>query len=150
MRKFAAYFPLAVLSFMMAHAQDRLPAGPGKDTLKKVCTGCHSPENVVGLAKTRGEWEAVVGQMATVGAEGTDDEFNQIVEYLAAYFPKTVNVNKATAKVLEAGLQISSKEADAMVRYREQNGNFKSIEDIQKVPEIDAKKIAARKDVLEF
>jgi competence protein ComEA len=143
-------FFVAALSCIMANAQDRLPAGPGKDTLKKVCTGCHSPENVAGLAKTRGDWEALVGQMATVGAQGTDDEFNQIVDYLAAYFPKTVNVNKATAKALEAGLQISSKEAESMVHYREQNGNFKSIEDIQKVPDVDPKKIAAKKDVLEF
>ena len=135
---------------VMVQAQDRLPAGPGKETLKKVCTGCHSPENVVGLAKTRSDWEALVGQMATVGAQGTDDEFNQIVDYLAAYFPKTVNVNKGSAKDLEAGLQISSKEAEAIIRYREQNGNFKSIEDLQKVPEIDVKKIIARKDVLEY
>ena len=134
----------------MADAQDRLPAGPGRDTLKKVCSMCHSPENVVGLAKSRSDWEAVVGQMATMGAQGTDDEFNQIVDYLAAYFPKTVNVNKASARDLEAGLQLSSNEAESMVRYREQNGNFKSIEDIQKVPGVDAKKIAARKDILQF
>ena len=144
-----AFCILLALS-VMVQAQDRLPAGPGKETLKKVCTGCHSPENVVGLAKTRSDWEALVGQMATVGAQGTDDEFNQIVDYLAAYFPKTVNANKGSAKDLEAGLQISSKDAEAIVRYREQNGNFKSIEDLQKVPEIDMKKIIARKDVLEY
>jgi competence protein ComEA len=135
---------------MMADAQERLPAGPGRDTLKKVCSMCHSPENVVGLAKTREDWGAVVGQMASTGAQGTDDEFNQIVDYLATYFPKTVNVNKATAKDLEAGLQLSSKEAESMVQYRDQNGNFKSVDDIQKVPGLDAKKIAAKKDLLEF
>jgi competence protein ComEA len=148
MRRFAFCIPLALSG--LVNAQDRLPAGSGKETLKKVCTGCHSPENVVGLAKTRSDWEALVGQMATVGAQGTDDEFNQIVDYLAAYFPKTVNVNKGSAKNLEAGLQISPKEAEAIVRYREQNGTFKSIDDLQKVPEIDMKKIIARKDVLEY
>src|SRR5579862_8696383 len=113
MRRFAFCIPLALSG--LVNAQDRLPTGSGKETLKKVCTGCHSPENVVGLAKTRSDWEALVGQMATVGAQGTDDEFNQIVDYLAAYFPKTVNVNKGSAKNLEAGLQISPKEAEAIV-----------------------------------
>ncbi len=148
MRSFAFCIPLAVS--VMVQGQDRLPAGPGKETLKKVCTGCHSPENVVGLAKTRSDWEALVGQMATVGAQGTDDEFNQIVDYLAAYFPRTVNVNKGSAKDLGAGLQISSKDAEAIVRYREKNGKFRSIEDLQKVPDLDTKKIIARKDVLEY
>lgn len=148
--RFVFMFTLAALSLMMADAQERLPAGPGRDTLKKVCSMCHSPENVVGLAKTREDWVAVVGQMASTGAQGTDDEFNQIVDYLAIYFPKTVNVNKASAKDLEAGLQLSSKEAESMVRYREQNGNFKSIEDVQKVPGLDASKIAVKKSLLEF
>ena len=143
-------FLVLPMLFSLAMAADNLPDGPGRDTLKKVCSGCHSPENVVGLAKTRSDWEAVVGNMASTGAQGTDDEFNQIVDYLAAYFPKTVNVNKAGAKDLEAGLQISSKEAEAMVAYRAQNGNFKSIEDVQKVPGVDAGKIEAKKKVLEF
>jgi competence protein ComEA len=150
MKRFAFFVVPAALSFMMADAQERLPAGPGRDTLKKVCSMCHSPENVVGMAKNRDDWGAVVGQMASTGADGTDDEFNQIVDYLAAYFPKSINVNKAAAKDLEAGLQLSSKEAESMVRYRGENGNFKSIEDIQKVPGLDAAKIAAKKNLLEF
>jgi competence protein ComEA len=143
-------FGLAVLLSTKAICQDTLPDGPGKDMLKRVCSGCHGPENVAGLAKTRSDWEALVGNMASTGAQGTDDEFNQIVDYLAAYFPKTVNVNKAAAKDLAAGLWISSKEAEAMVHYREQNGNFKSIDDIAKVPGVDAAKIAAKKKILEF
>src|SRR5580704_17420260 len=130
-------FALAVLCSTKGICQDKLPDGPGKDTLKRVCTGCHGPENVAGLAKTRSDWEALVGNMASTGAQGTDDEFNQIVDYLAAYFPKTVNVNKAAAKDLETGLWITSKEAEAMVHYRGQNGDFKSMEDIGKVPGLD-------------
>jgi competence protein ComEA len=143
------FFVLAILITTVS-AADNLPDGPGRDALKRVCTGCHSPENVVGLAKTRADWEALVGNMASTGAQGTDDEFNQIVDYLAAYFPKTVNVNKASAKDLEAGLQLASKEAEAMVAYRGENGNFKSIEDVQKVPGVDAAKITAKKKILEF
>jgi len=150
MRKIILPFSLLILSLATAGAQEMLPDGPGKETLKRVCSSCHDPENVVGMAKNREDWGALVAEMASDGAQGTVAEFNEIVDYLTAYFPKTVNVNKATAKDLEAGLLLSSKEAAAMVDYRGQNGNFKSIDDLAKVPGLDVKKIEARKDRLMF
>jgi competence protein ComEA len=142
----------AALFLTVAKAQDKLPNGPGKETMKRVCSGCHSAENVAGMARTREEWGALVGEMAAVGAQGTEDEFNEIVDYLATYFPKTpkINVNKATAKDLESGLELSAKEAEAIVHHREEKGSFKSVEDVEKVPGVDAKKIEAKKDRLMF
>jgi competence protein ComEA len=141
-----------VLFLTVAKAQEKLPNGRGRETMKRVCSGCHSAENVAGMAKTREEWGAVVGEMAAVGAQGTDDEFNEIVDYLATYFPKTpkINVNKATAKDLESGLELTVKEAESIVHYREEKGSFKSVEDVEKVPGVDAKKIEAKKDRLIF
>jgi competence protein ComEA len=136
----------------LTQAQERLPSGPGRDTIKKVCSSCHDPENVVGLAKTREEWGQLVGDMAAKGAKGTDDEFNDVVDYLAEHFPQAppVNVNKATAKDLENNLGFSSKEAEAIVRYRGEKGSFKSVADVEKVPGVDAKKVKARADRLAF
>ncbi|HYL76725.1 MAG TPA: helix-hairpin-helix domain-containing protein [Bryobacteraceae bacterium] len=140
------------ICFPLAQAQERLPVGPGRDTLKKVCSPCHSAENVVGLAKTREEWGAVVGDMLARGAKGTDDEFNDVVDYLAEHFPQAppVNVNKASAKDLETSLGFSPKEAEAIVHYRGEKGNFKSVEEVEKVPGVDAKKVQARRDRLAF
>jgi len=120
--------------------------------MKKVCSPCHSAENVVGLAKTREEWGRVVGEMAANGAQGTVDEFNDVVDYLAEHFPKAppVNVNKATAKDLENSLGFSAKEAEAIIRYRGEKGNFKSVEEVEKVPGVDVKKVHAREDRLAF
>jgi competence protein ComEA len=140
----------AALVLTFAKAQEKLPKGPGRETLLRVCGACHSAENVAGLAKTREEWGALVGEMAADGAQGTDDEFNEIVDYLAAHFPKTINVNKATATDLATGLELSAKEADAIVHYREEKGSFKSVEDVERVPGVDAKKIEAKKDRLTF
>lgn len=140
----------AAFFLTVAKAQDRLPNGPGRDTMRRVCGPCHSAENVVGMAKTREEWGALVGEMAADGAQATEDEFNQIVDYLATYFPKKINVNKASAKDLESGLELSAKEAEAIVHYREEKGSFKSAEDLAKVPGVDAKKIEAKKDRLTF
>lgn len=142
----------ATLFLTVANAQEKLPQGPGRETLIRICSACHSAENVVGMAKTREEWGAVVGEMVADGAQGTDEEFNQIVDYLAAHFPKTpkINVNKAAASDLMSGLELSAKEAEALVHYREEKGNFKSVEDVEKVPGLDAKKIEAKKDRLVF
>jgi competence protein ComEA len=138
------------LLLTVAEAQEKLPKGPGRETLLRVCGACHSAENVAGMAKTREEWGALVGEMAADGAQGTDDEFNEIVDYLAAHFPKTINMNKATATDLANGLELSAKEAEAIIHYREEKGSFKSVEDVEKVPGIDAKKIEAKKDRLTF
>jgi competence protein ComEA len=142
----------ATLFLTVANAQEKLPQGPGRETLIRICNACHSAENVVGMAKTREEWGAVVGEMVADGAQGTDEEFNQIVDYLATHFPKTpkINVNKAAASDLMSGLELSAKEAEALVHYREAKGNFKSVEDVEKVPGLDAKKIEAKKDRLVF
>ena len=139
-----------LLSVGILSAQGRLPAGPGRDTMKKVCSACHSAENVVGMGKTREEWGKVVGVMVENGAQGTEDEFNEVVDYLTAHFPKTINVNKASPEDLQASLAFSAAEAAAIVHYRQEKGSIKSVEDLEKVPGVDQKKIEAKKDRLLF
>lgn len=148
----AALAVCSSLFLTVAKAQEKLPKGPGLETMKRICGACHSAENVAGMAKTREEWGALVGEMAADGAQGTEDEFNEIVDYLATAFPKTakINVNKASAKDIESGLELSAKEAESIVHYREEKGSFKSVEDVEKVPGVDAKKIEAKKDRLSF
>ena len=83
--------------------------------------------------------------MIDAGATGTDDEFNQIVDYLTEHFPKQVNVNKASSAVLASGLGIEAKDADAIVACREKNGNYRTMDDLKKVPGIDAAKLDPKK-----
>ncbi|MGY0216945.1 ComEA family DNA-binding protein [Endozoicomonadaceae bacterium StTr2] len=45
-----------------------------------------------------------------------------------------ININTATAEEMDKGLKgVSMKKAEAIVKYREENGNFDSAEDLQKV-----------------
>jgi len=143
---------IIVLAFSFANAQEKLPTGPGRDAIKKVCSKCHGAENVIGLAKSREEWGELVGKMVDMGAEGTVDDFNDVVDYLSEHFPQAprVNVNKVTAKGFENALGFSSKDAEAIVSYRGAKGNFKSVEDLEKVPGIDVKKVQARRDRFAF
>ncbi len=131
-----------------------LPAGPGKDTLIRVCGKCHSPDNVIASGQDRTGWENTITKMAGFGAVATDDEFSEILEYLVKNFPPPpagpVNVNQATSAELASGLGLTSAEAGAIVNYRKKNGDFKTIEDLKKVPDVDAKKLDAKKDKLAF
>ena len=127
-----------------------LPAGEGKDTLIRVCSKCHSPDNVIANGQAREGWENTITKMAGFGAVGTDDEFTAILDYLVKNFPSPVNVNKATAEQLESGLGLSTAEAEAVIQYREKNGDFKSIDDLKKVPDLDAGKLDAKKARLAF
>src|SRR5271169_3915982 len=64
-----------------------LPAGAGKDTLVRVCSKCHSPDNVIANGQDRAGWESTITKMAGFGAEGTDEEFTAILDYLEKNFP---------------------------------------------------------------
>jgi competence protein ComEA len=91
--------------------------------------------------------------MISRGAEGTDEEFDLVVKYLAKNFPEggaKVSVNKAAAKDLATALSLSEKDAGAIVSYRQEHGNFKDLSDLKKVPGVDAQKIDAAKDKISF
>ena len=157
--KNAVICSLALLLWIVpgaAQAQSlKLPDGPGKETTQKVCGSCHGAELVLGRQESRNAWGSIVNDMIQRGATGTEDEFYEVVDYLAANFSESspvikINVNKATAKDLENALRMPPKQAAAIVRRREEKGDFKSIEDLQKVPGIDASKIEANKNRLAF
>jgi competence protein ComEA len=102
---------------------------------------------------TKERWAAVVDDddMVARCADGTDDEIGQVINYLAANFSaKKVNVNKAAAAELVSGLGVTVSDAAAIVTYRTSKGKFKELQDLMKVPGVDAKKIAASKDSIEF
>jgi competence protein ComEA len=129
-----------------------LPPGPGRNTLIRVCSSCHSPDNVISNGQDRAGWENTITKMAGFGAVASDDEFTEILDYLVKNFPAggPINVNKATTTQLQTGLGLTPAEADAVIEYRKKNGDFKSIDDLKKVPDVDAKKLDAKKDRLAF
>jgi len=64
-----------------------LPPGEGRDVMIRVCSQCHQPENVVGQELDEAGWKGVVDQMASNGADASEAELKQIVQYLAKAFP---------------------------------------------------------------
>jgi competence protein ComEA len=126
----------------------RFPPGPGRDALFRVCANCHGPESVLGHLKTHEEWSKTLDEMASNGATGSDEDWNLIQGYLDRHY-SLILVNKASAKDLASTLDVPESVAQAIVRIRE-NGEFKTIADLKRVPDIDGAKIDAQKDRLVF
>ncbi len=81
------------------------------------------------------DWQAKVLEMLQEDPDITQPERDRIVEYLARSFPvHRINVNRATAKEFETALELSAKDAESIVRYREANGSFKSLDDLKRFP----------------
>lgn len=131
-------------------AGPRFPDGPGRDALFKVCKDCHGPESVLGHLKTREEWSKTLDEMSANGATGTDQEWTQILEYLATHY-SLIAVNKATAKELAATLDVPAAVAEKIVQVRTEKGRVASIDELKQAAGADAApKIDARKDRLVF
>jgi competence protein ComEA len=65
----------------------KLPAGQGRDLMIHVCSPCHSPDSVADQDLDAAGWKSLVDEMASMGADATDAQLDQIVHYLATAFP---------------------------------------------------------------
>jgi competence protein ComEA len=94
----------------------------------------------------------VVGDMIARGARGTDEEFGAIVDYLSKHFlgeaARPLNINRANNIELESVAGLTRREAAALLKWRQDTGLCKSLDELKKVPGLDFKKIEARKDFL--
>jgi competence protein ComEA len=131
-----------------------LPDGPGKEETQKLCSECHDLDKSVSIRQDRAGWRRTIEKMLAFGAKATDQQFNAVLDYLATNFPADdvpkIDVNKAAAIDFESGLSLRRSQAAEIIRYREKNGPFKSIEDLKRVPGVDVDKIEAKRDRLVF
>lgn len=141
---------LATSLTAVSSAQD-LPAGKGKDLVENTCGSCHGLDVVVAQHATKDGWASIVDYMVSRGASGTPAEIQTIVEYLAKNFPAAkTNVNKASSADLQSQLELTAKDADTIVKYRTDHGDFKDWDSLAKVPGIDTAKLTSKKDSIGF
>ena len=136
-----------------AQAQNVLPDAPGKDVTVKLCANCHAAETAASVRHTPDGWRDVIAKMVAAGAEGTEQEFETVFQYLSTQFPaeaptNKLNLNTATAIELESVAGLLRKEAAALISHREKKGPCKTLEDLKKIAGLDYKKIEARKENL--
>ena len=147
---------LAAFGLLSLGAQaDDLPEGKGKELILRACTGCHKAEEIAVYRFTKDEYHTIAYRMGDRGAQATRAELDVIADYLFDHFPKVedatkINVNKATAQEIAAGLALTNEEAEAVVKYRERHGDFRAWGDLLIIYGVDGKKIAAAKDKISF
>jgi competence protein ComEA len=141
---------VALLVFV---AQD-LPEGAGKAETEKLCKSCHEMARSISKKQDRDGWLSTMTKMTGFGMKATDAEIIAVVEYLTKNYAadelQKVNVNTATAIQLESGLNLKRSQASALIAYRKENGKFKTLEDLKKVPQLDAAKLEEKKDRIAF
>jgi competence protein ComEA len=133
-----------------AAAKPGLPDGPGKTQVQSTCQACHGIDVILAKHATKDGWTQTIMRMQGMGAEVSDSDLDVIASYLAAHFGPVINVNKATEQQFMDSFGMTASEAAAMVKYRTANGDFKSVDDMLKVPDVDAKKIQAQSGNIVF
>jgi competence protein ComEA len=131
-----------------------LPEGPGKAETEKLCKQCHEMARSISKRQDKDGWVNTLTKMSAFGMKSTDKEFAIVAEYLTKYYPADnidlVNVNTATAIQLESGLSLRRSQAAALIAYRKEHGNFKSLDDLKKVPQLESAKLDEKKDRITF
>ena len=145
---------LSLVLFPLAALAQQLPDGPGRAETERLCKQCHELARSISPRLDREGWNQALTKMAAFGMKSTDREYALVLDYLVKNYPAEdvprINVNKATAIELESGLSLKRSQAAAVLAYRTKNGDFKSLDDLKKVPLIDVDKIEAKKDRITF
>ncbi len=146
-------YGLVVVLALAAYGQ-QLPEGPGQAETEKLCKQCHEVARSISPRQDRGGWDKTMTRMAAFGMKATDAEYTSVVDYLVKHFPpealEKINVNKASAIQLESALSLKRSQASALIAWRKENGGFKALEDLLKVPALASVKLEDKKDRIVF
>jgi quinoprotein glucose dehydrogenase len=63
-----------------------LPDGPGKAETTRVCGKCHTLDLATSLRQGEPGWSDTISKMVNLGAEGSDAEFTEVLNYLVKNF----------------------------------------------------------------
>ena len=153
----ASLFFAIVAVFATAHpgvAQEVFPQGPGRETTVKVCGQCHEAEKAASVKLTRTGWNDTIERMKAFGAQGSDQEFQAILEYLFTHFKgdidRALDMNSADALDLESVLGLLRRESAAVLQYRSKRGPFTTLADLKDLDAAILRKIEAKKDRVVF
>ncbi|MEW5983636.1 MAG: PQQ-binding-like beta-propeller repeat protein [Acidobacteriota bacterium] len=129
--------------------QTALPEGPGRKSLLKMCSGCHGLKTAIGRRHTQQEWQAVVENMAGIGAPGTRDDITRTVGYLAVRFGQ-VEIATATVAQLQEIAGLTPTEAAAVIEFRDHEGGIASLDQLKQVPGLNPSRVESLKDRFRF
>ena len=86
LRCWVASLAVCLSGVWITHAQTQLTQGPGRAVTERMCTSCHGVEQFTGMRMTKQRWAQTVDDMVARGAQGSDADINQVVQYLTDNF----------------------------------------------------------------
>lgn len=129
-----------------------LAEGEARMIVARRCANCHTAGNFTKFRKDEAGWEQVMADMANRGAEIPDDDYDGIVAYLVRNYGPSARVAINRAPVEEVGklLDLTKDQAKSVVAWRDAKGAFRTLEDLARVPGLDARKIESKRELLAF
>lgn len=134
----------------VAAAQDWTVLFPEDESRQLVidrCYGCHDLGRLAKIRSDRDHWVDIIATMIVEGADIKHEELVSIANYLSAHFgpdkPRLVlpiNINKVGADIIRLLIPIAE-QATSIVKARETNGEFDSLEELLKVDGISREKL---------
>ena len=116
--------------------------------LKAVCTKCHNLQIVMDTPMSYDDWHDTVQKMVDQGASGTDEQFDDIMDYLHRTMT-TINVNTAPADELEIVLNVPETTAQA-ITARRSTQKFTGLTDLKSIPGVDASTVDGKARLIFF
>ncbi len=117
-------------------------------SLEIVCGKCHGLELVMDTPMGYDNWHDTVQKMVDQGADGTDEQFDDVMDYLHRTMT-TIDVNHAGADELEIVLDVSEQVANAIIARRTAR-RFTDLADLKTVSGIDATSLDRRSRLIFF
>jgi competence protein ComEA len=117
-------------------------------SLQAVCARCHNLQIVMDTPMSYGAWHETVQKMIDRGADATDDQLEDIMDYLYRTMT-TIDVNSAGADELSTVMDAPDAVVKAVIARRKTR-RFTGLDDLKTVPGIDAAKLDARSRLLFF
>jgi competence protein ComEA len=149
MLKTAWYIIAAALASGVALSQDAKPAAAEeRTTFETVCGACHD-SSMASELRAEADWKDTIAVMIKTGAKGSPEQFELVLRYLLHNLTK-VNVNTAPPAEIEPVLAVSTATAQAIVRRRTEKGAFQSLDELKRMPGVDAELLESRKDRIVF
>ena len=154
----AALFGSVAIQAVGAHAagpprpqapDQTLPDAPGRDEILRICTMCHGADYLWPSERTVPVWRDTFDLMKSYGATASEQEWNTIQGYIMSTLAY-LGVNEAPAEDIAVVFGVDEKAAQAVVAHRDKQGAFKTIDDVKKVPGLDAARVDGVKARLIF
>jgi len=121
----------------------------GAATFARVCSLCHDGARILSTRRSKSQWTEVIEKMMERGAQVSDADFEEVMDYLLRYYGR-INVNKAQTDDLAIVVGLSKKDAEAIVQHRQGQGDFPDFDALAKVPGIDVEKLNKGREAITF